>query len=92
MTEEEKQHLQTQCALSRSLSLGFVLTVIPAFGIVSLVIGARAASKIEASGNKLTGAWMAKWCVVVGLVESIVTIIAVLGLISVKMTTLGEAP
>jgi len=55
VTSDEQELLTAQCKLSKSLSLGFVLTFIPAFGIVSLIIGWLAFRKIEAANRRLGG-------------------------------------
>ncbi len=71
MNVEEQELLVTQCKLSKSLSLGFVLTFIPAFGFISLIIAWRAFRKIEDAQGKLSGSGFATWCLVVGLLETI---------------------
>jgi hypothetical protein len=65
----QQQQIDEQVALSKSLGLGFALSVIPAAGagsIAALIIGLRAQKRIKASKHELTGRGMALWCVIVG--------------------------
>lgn len=71
MTSDEQKLLIAQCKLSKSLSLGFVLTFLPAFGFLSLIIGWQAFQKIETAQGKLGGDKLATWCLVVGLLETL---------------------
>jgi len=74
MPSLDKDLILAQAKLSKSLSLGFVLTLVPfpLFGVAALFIGLRANKAIATSQEKLTGRGMAYWCVGIGLLETIV--------------------
>lgn len=76
-TPEQEQEMSEQITLSKSLGLGFALSVIPTAGIGSvaaIIIGLRARKKIATSRYELTGSGMAAWCVVVGSIGLIMSI------------------
>jgi hypothetical protein len=69
LTPDEKRQIEEQIKLSKSLGLGFALSLIPLYGVGSvaaLVIGFRAKKRIAASQGRLAGAGMAAWCIIVG--------------------------
>jgi hypothetical protein len=70
LSAQEQAEVDTQIALSKSLSLGFVFSLLPIAGLGSLAaiwIGARGWKKIEASGGKLVGTGMVLWCIAAGV-------------------------
>ncbi|MEO5958195.1 MAG: hypothetical protein ABIR80_03700 [Opitutaceae bacterium] len=77
LSEEDKIQIAEQIALSKSLALGFALSLLPVAGvgsIVAIVIGIRARKTIEASGEKLVGLGIAAWCIgagVIGLIANV---------------------
>jgi hypothetical protein len=81
MVQPDKKHLETQVELSKRLSLGFVLTVIPAFGVISFCIGVRSYRQIVCSEFPLAGHKMALWCMIVGFCEAAICAYAVIALI-----------
>ena len=66
LTDEQKRHIAAQVELSKSLSLGIALSLIPIASIATLIIGLRAAKKIKTSPVELTGTGSAKWCICMG--------------------------
>ena len=69
--------MNEQIALSKSLGLGFALSVMPTAGlgsIAAIIIGLRARKKIATSRYELTGSGMAAWCIIVGAIGLIVSI------------------
>lgn len=76
-TPEENQRLATQIALSKRLSLGIALSLLPSLGLGSLAaiwIGISAYKKIKASNGELTGIWAARWCMCAGFVGLVLSI------------------
>lgn len=76
-TPEQEQEMSEQIVLSKSLGLGFALSIIPTAGIGSIaaiVIGFRARKKIATSRYELTGSGIAAWCIVVGSIGLIMSI------------------
>jgi hypothetical protein len=71
LSAQEKAQIETQVALSKTLALGFVLSLLPVAGIGSVIaiwIGVRSWKKIDASDPCLVGTGMASWCVAVGII------------------------
>ena len=69
LTAEEKLQMHAQIALSKSLAMGFVFSLLPVAGLGSLaaiVIGLRARKKIAASRGRLVGMGMVTWCILAG--------------------------
>jgi hypothetical protein len=76
-TPEQEQEMSEQIALSKSLGLGFALSVVPTAGvgsIAAIVIGLRARKKIATSRYELTGSGMAAWCIIVGSLGLIMSV------------------
>jgi hypothetical protein len=70
-------HLALQIRVSRTLSIGFVLTVWPlswATSGVAIIIGVWAMSIIKQSQDPLAGKILAWWCIIVGSLESLVSL------------------
>jgi hypothetical protein len=77
LSEDEKSQIAEQTALSQSLGLGVALSLLPLAGIGSIaaiIIGLRSKKKIKASGDRLCGAMMASWYLVVGTVGLLVNV------------------
>lgn len=75
LTQQERQQIAEQSALSQRLGLGVALSLIPAAGVGSAIaiwIGLRARRQIVASDGRLVGAGMAMWCVFVGALGLVV--------------------
>jgi hypothetical protein len=73
--------LERQIRLSRMLSMGFVFTISPAafpFSSLSVFIGVRAMVIISDSTEPMTGRVMAWWCIIVGSLENLVTLLRLL--------------
>lgn len=81
MRNDEAQHLSEQTALSRRLALGFAGTFAPPFGVYAWLVGWRALIQIDAANSKLVGRGLAVWCFVVGLIETIMFLPALLMII-----------
>ena len=67
--------LEHQVKVSKMLGLAFVLSITSIFGIGSLVafiLGLRAALIIKASNGRITGAWMAWWCILAGALGALI--------------------
>jgi hypothetical protein len=74
MDEDEIAFLEEQIRLSKSLTTGFAFSLVWLAGIgslISLIVGIRALMKISRSGQKLSGSWLAWWCVIVGGIGAI---------------------
>jgi hypothetical protein len=71
MQPEEARRLEQQVKLSRMLSDGFMFSIIWLGGIgslIALIKGLRAMRIIRQSNGQLTGANMAWWCIIAGVV------------------------
>ena len=78
LSPEEKTKLETQSALSKSLALGLMFTVLPAAGVGSIAaiwIGIRGRKKIQESNGDLVGAGVATWCIYVGALGLVANIL-----------------
>lgn len=76
MSHEKISPLGAQSKLSQKLTIGFVLTFIPLFGFVSLIIGTGALRQINQSSQELVGRKMAWWCIVVGGIGAAISLVA----------------
>jgi hypothetical protein len=78
LSAEERVQIDAQMALSKNLSLGVVLSLLPVAGLGSAAaiwIGVRAWKKIGASEQKLVGTGMAVWCVAAGVIGLIANVV-----------------
>ena len=78
LSTEEKSKLEAQSALSKSLSLGLMFSVMPVAGLGSIAairIGVRGRKKIQASNGNLVGSGVATWCIYAGVFGLIANII-----------------
>ena len=67
--------LDQQVKVSKMLGLAFVLSITSIFGVGSLVafiLGWRAARIIKASNGRITGGWMAWWCILAGALGALI--------------------
>jgi hypothetical protein len=74
-------YLNRQIKLSKMLSYGFVFTLLPALGILSLIsviIGVKARRMIKQSEARLSGIVLAWWCIVVGAIRIVAFVVYVL--------------
>jgi hypothetical protein len=79
------EDLEQQVKVSRMLGLAFVLSITSIFGIgslVALILGWRALGLIQNADRRITGRWMAWWCIVIGalgaLINTPLTVAAIL--------------
>lgn len=83
MPELDLPLIEAQARLGKSLAMGFVLSLLPIFGIATLIIGIRAKLAIKASKRKLKGGCMLDWCLIVGALETIYCLVAIPVLFSI---------
>lgn len=75
--KENPAELQQQIEVSKMLGRGFAFSLIWLGGIGSLaavVIGLRARSIILKSNNEISGLRMAWWCIIVGVIGTLLVI------------------
>ena len=73
-------HLDKQIKISKMLSYGFVFTIMPSIGmlsILSLIIGVKARRMIKQSESRLSGIVLAWWCIIVGGINTLAFIVYV---------------
>jgi hypothetical protein len=75
--DTDRAHVEIQAKLSQRLCLGFVFTLIPAFGVISFFIGMSAYRKIASSPYPLVGMKMSIWCIIVGFFEALFSAYAI---------------
>jgi len=68
-------NLDRQIRISKLLSYGFVFTLLPSLSIVSVFIGLKAMRMIKRSDVHLSGIVLAWWCIVVGVINTIIVTI-----------------
>jgi hypothetical protein len=71
-------YLNRQIKLSKMLSYGFVFTLLPTLGILSLfsvIIGVKARRMIKQSEVSLSGIVLAWWCIVVGAIRTVYVLV-----------------
>ena len=78
MAEPDRELISAQAKLSKSLALGFALSLFPLFGVATLVIGIRAKQAILASQGKLKSKVMLAWCIIVGAIETVYCVVCLL--------------
>ena len=69
------EDLEQQVKVSRMLGLAFVLSITGIGGIGSLVafiLGWRALRIIRAASGRITGSWMAWWCILAGALGALI--------------------
>ena len=67
--------LEQQVKVSKMLGLGFVLSITGIAGIgslIALILGWKAMRIIKASQGRLTGAFMAWWCICAGALGTLI--------------------
>ena len=65
------EDLEQQVKVSRMLGLAFALSITGVGGIgslVALIIGWRALRVIQSENGRITGRWMAWWCILAGAI------------------------
>ena len=70
------EDLDQQVKVSRMLGLAFALSITGIGGIgslVALIIGWRALRVIQAANGRITGRWMAWWCILAGALGTLIT-------------------
>jgi len=75
--------LERQIRVSRMLSMGFVFTICPMVWMmtswISVFIGVRAMVIISESTEPMSGRVMAWWCIVVGSLQNLVSLLVMFG-------------
>jgi len=69
------EDLEQQVKVSRMLGLAFVLSITGIGGIGSLVafiLGWRALRIIQVASGRITGRWMAWWCILAGALGTLI--------------------
>lgn len=69
------EDLEQQVKVSRMLGLAFVLSITGIGGIgsvVALIIGWRALRVIQVANGRITGRWMAWWCILAGAIGFVI--------------------
>jgi hypothetical protein len=69
------QDLEQQVKVSRMLGLAFALSITGIGGIgsfVALVLGWRALRIIKAASGRISGRWMAWWCILAGALGTLI--------------------
>jgi hypothetical protein len=69
------EDLEQQVKVSRMLGLAFVLSITSIFGIgslVALILGWRALGLTQNADRRITGRWMAWWCIVTGALGALI--------------------
>jgi hypothetical protein len=69
------EDLEQEVKVSRMLGLAFVLSITGIGGIGSLVafiLGWRALRIIRAASGRITGRWMAWWCILAGALGALI--------------------
>jgi undecaprenyl pyrophosphate phosphatase UppP len=69
MKAEAAPDLELQIKVSKMLALGFVFSIVPLAGIgsfIAFISGVRALRMINESETKLSGKFLAWWCIIVG--------------------------
>ncbi len=67
--------LEQQVKVSRMLGLAFALSITGIGGIgsfVALVLGWRALRVIKAASGRISGRWMAWWCILAGALGTLI--------------------
>ena len=67
--------LEQQVKVSRTLGLAFALSITGIGGIgsfVALVLGWRALRVIKAASGRISGRWMAWWCILAGALGTLI--------------------
>ena len=71
MEAGQQNILTLQVSVSKILSIGFVFSLVWVAGLGSLtafILGLYARRLIKRSNGKVSGIWMAWWCIVVGAI------------------------
>jgi hypothetical protein len=66
--------LEVQVRTSKMLAFGFTLTLIPLYGIgslIALVIGLKGRRVVKRANGELSGSVMAWWCIIAGAVGTL---------------------
>jgi len=69
------EDLEQQVKVSRMLGLAFVLSITGIGGIgslVALILGWRALRIIRLASGRITGRWMAWWCILAGALGTLI--------------------
>ena len=69
------EDLELQVKVSRMLGLAFARSITGIGGIgslVSLIIGWRALRVIQAANGRITGRWLAWWCILAGALGALI--------------------
>jgi hypothetical protein len=66
--------LELQLGFSKTLGLGVALSIYPILGFGAFLIGLKSARTISISGSKLYCLAIVWWCIIVGALESALTL------------------